>query len=60
MQSSRNIPSRTNRSFSSTRVDAVLRVSVSAWPAAWLQVYAMRAERALPALTMHDARPRAR
>jgi hypothetical protein len=30
MQFSRSVPSRTNRSFSSTRLDAVLRVSVSA------------------------------
>jgi hypothetical protein len=31
MQSSRNVPSRTKPSFSSTRADAALRVSVSAW-----------------------------
>ena len=30
-QSSRNVPSRTNPSFSRTRADAALRVSVSAW-----------------------------
>src|SRR6478609_4452630 len=30
-QSSRNVPSRTNPSFSSTRADAILRVSASAW-----------------------------
>ena len=31
MQSSRNVPSRTNPSFSRTRADAALRVSASAW-----------------------------
>ena len=31
MQSSRSVPSRTNPSFSRTRADATLRVSVSAW-----------------------------